>query len=299
MKGILDALKEKPLLCDGAMGTQLQAAGLAPGECGEVWCLRYPDRVQAIQAAYALAGSDCLATNTFGGCRLALERHGLADETVAINQAAVAVAREAFGGKPGFVLGDIGPFGGLMEPYGTTKVAEVRAAFIEQARALLEGGADAVIIETMTSLEELEVALQAAREAGAAVVLASMSFDVTFDGTDARTMMGVTPEQAAEHMHRNGADVIGTNCGKDVDSLWTAKILQRYRTVSDLPLLAQPNAGQPELNEGVISYRQSATDSADGLEGLLNAGARLIGACCGSAPPHIRALRERLDFRPA
>ena len=151
------------------MGTQLMRAGLEQGRSGEAWNLTHPERVLAIQRRYAEAGSDCLLTNTFGGSRIMLNRHGHAEDVVALNQAAVHIAREAFGGRPGYVIGDIGPFGGLMEPYGDFTEAQVRAAFAEQARALVDAGADAIIIETQTSLEELALAIEAAREAGGAV----------------------------------------------------------------------------------------------------------------------------------
>src|SRR6266496_3150909 len=159
---LLDALRERPLLGDGAMGTQLILAGLAQGNCGEEWNLTHPERVLAIQRRYAEAGSDCILTNTFGGSRIMLNRHGNADRIVEVNQAAVAIVREAFGSKDGYVIGDIGPFGGLMEPYGDFSEAQVRAAFNEQAKALVDAGADAVIIETQTSLEELQLGIEAA-----------------------------------------------------------------------------------------------------------------------------------------
>jgi len=294
---LLETIKKRPLLSDGAMGTQLHAAGLAPGECGDAWSLVHPNRVLAIQKAYVEAGSDCISTNTFGACRISLERYGLADKVAEINQAAVRIARESFGERPGFVLGDIGPFGGLMEPYGDTKQDEVLAAYIEQIEVLVSASVDAVIIETQTSLDELGTAMMAAREAGAPCVIASMSFDVTHDGSDFRTMMGVSPEQAAEFMQREGADVLATNCGTGVDASQAAKILCRYRSVSGLPLMAQPNAGKPELAGSTVIYKESPEEMALRLGALLEAGARIVGACCGSTPSHIRAVRTKLDLK--
>ena len=154
-KKLLDAINERPLLGDGAMGTQLMIAGLEQGNCGEAWNLTHPERVLAIQRRYADAGSDCLLTNTFGGSRIMLNRHSHADDVVAVNAAGVRIAREAFGDRDGYVIGDIGPFGGLMEPYGEFTETQVLDAFREQASALVEAGADAIIIETQTSLEEL------------------------------------------------------------------------------------------------------------------------------------------------
>src|SRR5580658_10566253 len=197
MKKLLqDAMLERPLLGDGAMGTQLMLAGLAQGNCGEAWNLNHPERVLEIQRRYVEAGSECLITNTFGGCRIMLNRHGHASHVVEINKAGVAIAREAFGEKGGYVLGDIGPFGGLLVPFGDFTEDQVRDAFDEQAAALVEAGADAIIIETQTSLEELMIGIEAAKKAGAQCIIGSMAYDVTLDGSTFRTMMGVDPERA-------------------------------------------------------------------------------------------------------
>jgi len=292
---LLETIKEKVLLSDGAMGTQLQEAGLSAGECGDAWNLEYPDRVLAIQKAYVDAGSDCITTNTFGACRLALRRHGWEEKVAELNQAAVQIARDAFGDRPGLVLGDVGPFGGLMEPYGDTSQEEVLSAYIEQIEALVKAGVDAIIIETQTSLEEMGMALMAAREAGSPCTIGSMSFDVTYDGSDVRTMMGVTPEQAAESIQQDGAHLVATNCGTGVDARWAAKILHRYRTVCDLPLMAQPNAGKPELVGDQVIYKETPQEMAEALKALIEADARIIGACCGSTPDHLAALRKELD----
>jgi len=250
MKPLLEALAERPLLADGAMGTQLQAAGLAAGKCGEEWNLAHPDRVLAIHKSYADAGSDCLFTQTFGASEINLQRHGLAGSSEAINRAGVELARRAFGNRPGYVFGDMGPFGGLLKPFGTVTAEQARAAFQRQAESLVAAGVDAIVIETQTSLEELALAIAAAREAGAACIIASLAFDVLRSGKDARTMMGVTPERAAEFIQASGAHVAGTNCGKDIDIAWAAKILARYRQACDLPLLAKPNAGAPVFENG-------------------------------------------------
>jgi len=292
---LIAALAERPLLSDGAMGTQLQRAGLEPGGCGEAWNLDFAERVLAIQRAYVEAGSDCLITNTFGGSRIMLERHGEAERTVAINRAAAEIARRAFGDRRGWVLGDIGPFGGLLEPYGDVSADRVAAAFAEQAEALVAGGVDAVIVETQTALEELGLGLAAARAAGAPCVIGSMAFDLMRDGEDVRTMMGVGPEQAAEFMVENGADVIALNCGTGIDMARAADVVRRYRAAVDRPVMAQPNAGQPELVHLKVVYRQTPEEMAAGIEAVLAAGARVVGGCCGSTPAHIRACRETLD----
>ncbi len=294
-KPLLEAIREKTLLGDGAMGTQLQQAGLEPGGCGEAWNTEHPDRVLAIQKKYVEAGSDCLITNTFGGSRIMLERHAQDSDVKAINKAGALIAREAFGGKDGYVLGDIGPFGGLLEPYGEVTEKSVREAFAEQAMALVSGGVDAIIIETQTSLEELGIGLEAARDAGAPCVIGSMAYDVTFDGEEIRTMMGIGPEDAAEFMVENGADVIALNCGSGVDVSWAARAVERYRRITDLPTMAQPNAGLPELIDMEVVYRQTPEEMTGELSALLNAGASIVGGCCGSSPAHLRLFRKLLD----
>ena len=294
-KPLLEAIREKTLLGDGAMGTQLQQAGLEPGGCGEAWNTEHPDRVLAIQKKYVEAGSDCLITNTFGGSRIMLERHAQDSDVKAINKAGALIARGAFGEKDGYVLGDIGPFGGLLEPYGEVAEKSVREAFAEQAMALVSGGVDAIIIETQTSLEELGIGLEAARDAGAPCVIGSMAYDVTFDGEEIRTMMGIGPEDAAEFMVKNGADVIALNCGSGVDVSWAARAVERYRRLTALPTMAQPNAGLPELIDMEVVYRQTPEEMTGELSALLSAGANIVGGCCGSSPAHLRLFRKLLD----
>lgn len=292
---LLAALDQAVLLGDGAMGTQLQHAGLESGGCGEAWNLDHPERVLAIQSGYVAAGSDCLITNTFGASRIMLERHAEAERVFAINKAGAELAREAFGGRPGFVLGDIGPFGGLMEPYGEIARERVERAFREQAEALVAGGVDAIIVETQTALEELAIAIDAAREAGAGVVIGSLAFDKMLDEDQVRTMMGVSPEQAAEFLADRGADVAALNCGTGVDMTMAADVVRRYRSACGLPVMAQPNAGQPVLEGVRVVYRETPEQMAAGLPALVGAGARIVGGCCGSTPAHIRRLRDALD----
>jgi 5-methyltetrahydrofolate--homocysteine methyltransferase len=292
---LLDAITQRPLVGDGAMGTQLMLAGLEQGACGEAWNLAHPDRVLAIQRRYAEAGSDCIITNTFGGSRIMLNRHRHARDVVAINRAAVEIARQAFGDRPGYVLGDVGPFGGLMEPYGDFTADEVRKAFDEQCRALADAGADAIIIETQTSLEELGLAIRAAREAGAPCVIASMAYDVTLDGSTFRTMMGVDPERAAEFMQDEGADIAGLNCGTGMDMERARQAVERYRRVTDRPVMAQPNAGLPRLEDMKVVYDETPEEMVAGVVPLLASGASIVGACCGSTPDHIRAFRAAVD----
>jgi 5-methyltetrahydrofolate--homocysteine methyltransferase len=291
----LEAVRERVLLGDGAMGTQLMLAGLEQGNCGEEWNLTHPERVLGIQRRYAEAGSDCILTNTFGGSRVMLNRHGKGDDAVAVNRAGVEIAREAFGGRPGFVIGDIGPFGGLLEPYGDFTEEQVGAAFREQAKALVDAGADAIIIETQTALEELRLGIEAAKEAGAPCVIGSMAYDTTLDGSTFRTMMGVDPERAAAFMQELGVDIVALNCGTGMDMERARLAVERYRQTTDLPVMVQPNAGQPKLINFKVVYDETPEQMAPGVVPLVQAGANIVGACCGSTPEHIRAFRAALE----
>ena len=295
-----EAILERPLLGDGAMGTQLMIAGLAQGNCGEAWNLTHPERVLAIQRNYVDAGSECIITNTFGGSRIMLTRHGELYHVVEINKAGVEIARKAFGGKAldensGYVLGDIGPFGGLMVPFGEFTEAQVQAAFEEQAGALVDGGADAIIIETQTGLEELGIAINAAKTAGAKCIIGSMAYDVTLDGTTFRTMMGIDPERAAEFMEEHGAHIVALNCGTGMEMERARMAVGRYKSVTSLPVMVQPNAGKPRLENMKVIYDESPEQMVKGLPALLETGVNIVGACCGSSPDHIRAFRPVMD----
>jgi 5-methyltetrahydrofolate--homocysteine methyltransferase len=296
MKKLLqDAARERPLLGDGAMGTQLMLAGLEQGNCGEAWNLAQPDRVLAIQRRYTEAGADCIITNTFGGSRIMLNRHGEADDVAAINKAGVEIARRAFDGREGYVLGDIGPFGGLLQPYGDFTEAQVRGAFEEQAAALVEAGADAIIIETQTSLEELLIGIESAKKAGAPCIIGSMAYDVTLDGSTFRTMMGIEPERAAEFMEENGAHIVALNCGTGMDMVRARTAVERYRNATTLPLMVQPNAGKPRLVNMKVVYDETPDQMAADMMPLLEAGANVVGSCCGSTPDHTRAFRKVIN----
>jgi len=267
-------------------------AGLENGGCGEMWNLTHPERVLEIQRRYTAAGADCLISNTFGGSRITLKRHGHADQVREINQAGVRIAREAFGGREGYVLGDIGPLGALLEPYGDLPVAEGQTALEEQAGALVEAGADAIIIETQTSLEELGLAIDAAKTAGARCIIASLAYDLSADGTFYVTMMGVMPDKAAQFAEEHGAHIIGLNCGTGMDMAGAAKVARIYRESCLLPAMIQPNAGLPVLEKGKAVYKQTPADMVKDLPKALEAGANIIGSCCGSTPEHTRAIRE-------
>jgi 5-methyltetrahydrofolate--homocysteine methyltransferase len=294
-KSLQESLLERCLVCDGAMGTQLMLAGLASGDCGELWNLKHPDRVLAIQQRYAAAGADCLLTNTFGANCLALARHGAAKDVNAVNQAGVRIAREAFGRRDGFVLGDIGPLGAVLEPYGELSHADAQGALAEQAFALVEAGVDAIIIETQTSLDELGLAIAAAKSAGAPCIIGSLAYDLSADGSFYATAMGVKPEKAAAFLEKSGAHVAALNCGTGMDMAGAARVAEIYRRHCQLPIMVQPNAGRPVLENGKAVYKQSAADMAGGVAAVLAAGVRIIGSCCGSTPEHTRAIRQAVE----
>jgi 5-methyltetrahydrofolate--homocysteine methyltransferase len=273
---------------DGAMGTELQQAGLPIGESGDRWSIEHPDRLLAIHQAYVASGSEAIITNSFGANRWVLRRYGLDGEVAAVNQAAARVARQAAGSTV-CVLGDVGPCGGFLRPLGEVEPGVLEAEFARQARALLEGGADGIIIETMTALEELTIAVRAARAAGAQLVIASMAFDRLPNG-HVRTMMGVRPEAAASAAVEAGADIVGANCGTHMTTADFATVVAAFRTATDRPLMIQANAGTPELEGGRAVYRLSPDDFARGMAQVVAAGAAIVGGCCGTTPAHIRAL---------
>jgi 5-methyltetrahydrofolate--homocysteine methyltransferase len=277
------------------MGTQLMLAGLEQGGCGEAWNLTHADRVLAIQQRYVAAGADCLITNTFGGSRLMLRRHGHAAELAAINAAGARIAREAFAGRPGYVLGDVGPLGALLEPYGDLTAEAAQSALEEQCVALVKAGVDAIIIETQTSLEELGIAIDAAKAAHAPSIIASLAYDLSMDGTFYKTMMGVSPEDAAEFIEERGANFAALNCGTGMDMVGAAKVARLYREHCALPIMVQPNAGLPVLEAMKAVYKQLPADMARSVPEALRAGVGIIGSCCGSTPDHTQAIRREVD----
>jgi 5-methyltetrahydrofolate--homocysteine methyltransferase len=244
-KNLLTELSARPLLCDGAMGTQLIAAGLAPGDCGMLWCVEKPDAIEAVHRRYRDAGCDLLTTNSFGGCVTNLERHGLVPRADELNRAAAQVARRAAGDNA-WVLADIGPFGGFLEPLGEMTADDLLKLFVQQGTALKAGGADAALIETMTDPGEVAVAIKAMKQVGDWPVIATYAFD-RGDGKNYRTMMGTTVEQAMQETIAGGADIVGANCGTAMDLDDYARLAeQMVRAAGKTPVIIQPNAGAPQ-----------------------------------------------------
>jgi 5-methyltetrahydrofolate--homocysteine methyltransferase len=282
-------LSRRPLLGDGATGTQLQQLGLVPGSCGELWNATAPDRIRELHRRYLDAGSDLLTTNTFGGTSFVLGQHGAAARARELNLAGARLAREV-AGDAAWVLGDIGPFGGLLEPLGETPAAEVTAAFTAQAAALLAGGADAILVETMSDPAELALAVRAARSAGAALVFATYTFQKTPSGF--RTMMGTGVAEGVAAALAAGADVVGANCGTELTLDDYVQLTTELAAAAGFtPVMVQPNAGSPVRRDGRISYAESAAEFAAAAPRFLAAGARIVGGCCGSTPEHIAAMR--------
>jgi 5-methyltetrahydrofolate--homocysteine methyltransferase len=280
------------LVADGATGTMLQAAGLIRGEPPERWNLERPDAIIGLAAGYLAVGSDLVYSNSFGGNRIRLEEAGLAEHFVEINRLAVAHARAAVqaSGRCAWVVGSIGPTGQMLDPYGDLSEEAAYAAFVEQARVLLEAGVDGFACETFTAIEEARLCLRAVREVAPELpVFASMAFE-----TGGRTMMGVAPEDAAAELTDLGADVVGANCSVGPDVV--AAAIQAMRTVRpEARFLAKANAGLPKVDGDVISYPVEPEAMRPFAQAMRDAGAVIIGGCCGTTPAHVRAIREALD----
>ena len=275
-------------ITDGSFGTQLQAAGLQPGGCPEEWNISHQDAVKGILRRYMEAGSQCAKTNSFGGSRIKLARMGLADRVVELNRAAASLAREVSG--PGrIVLASIGPTGEMMEPYGDLTEDQVKEAFAEQAKALQEGGADAILVETQSILEECCAAISAAREATGLPVLASFTFSPTRQGGYA-SMMGVHPADFAPAAIAAGACVIGTNCSNGPEHMVNVVRELRAAAPAGFPLVAMPNAGIPELKDGKSVFPEDPESLARKCAPFAECGVRFIGGCCGTTPEHIAEL---------
>jgi 5-methyltetrahydrofolate--homocysteine methyltransferase len=293
-------LKEKigkgVFLLDGAMSTQLIASGIKIGKCNDYLNIEQPEIISDIHLSYFDAGSDAVITNTFGANKYALSRHGFADEVIKINKAGAQIARDA-AGEERYVLGDIGPSGDLLEPLGALRAEDLKEAYVRQANALLDGGVDGFIIETMTAIEEVAVAIEAVKSIGGDLpVFASMSFDKA--GDDLKTMMGVDVEAAVAKIVSLGIDAVGFNCGTltlDGYIELADKYVSAVRALSaDVIVYAEPNAGRPELVEDKAVYKVSPEDFAEVVEKIHAAGVNIVGGCCGTSPEHIRATAEKL-----
>ncbi len=291
MGKILDKIKQgKVLVSDGAWGTFLQQKGLQPGECPEAWNLSRPDDVLDIARSYIEAGADMIETNSFGGTRFKLERYGLADKVFELNRAAAEISRKAAGDK--YVIGSVGPTGKILM-MGDVTEEELYEAFREQALGLEAGGADAVMIETMSDLDEAQLAIRAAKDHTKLEVFCTMTFEKTMAG-EFRSMMGVSPTEMVEALKVAGAELVGANCGNGIAGM--VGIVEEIRKADPVvPVLVHANAGMPLYRDGETFFPESPEEMAALVKEIVRAGANVVGGCCGTTPEHIRLVRRAVD----
>ena len=287
MSAIYEALEKGILISDGAMGTMLQGKGLTDGGAPELWNVENPAAIEEVLEEYAAAGANLITTNTFGGTRGRLQMHGLEDRLFELNKAGAEIARKVADRHPGcFVMGDVGPSGELMEPMGTMTLDEAKALFADQIKALAAGGVDAILIETMSDLQEVEAAVKAAKEVAPELpIIVTFSFD-----TNLRTMMGVKPAVAVKTLAAEGVRIIGANCGRGVDEMRViAKELTEARP-DGVFIITQSNAGLPKLVGGDFIYDGTPEEMSKYAKDMKELGVNVIGSCCGSTPAHTKAM---------
>lgn len=288
--GLEEAIRGKrPLIADGATGTMLQAMGLPAGEPPEKWTLDNPDAIRKLAQMYAKAGSDIVYTNTFGANRIRLKRFGLSDKVAELNHIAVQLTREGANAvAPVLVAASIGPTGEMLEPYGELEPEAAQEAFAEQANALAEAGVDAFVCETFSDLNEAMLCLKAVQSTAKVPVIVTMSFE-----ENGRTMMGVSPEEAANRLLDAGAFAVGANCSIGPEVVERA-INAMKAARPDALLLAKPNAGKPQLVEGKVIYPVTPAEMASFAVRMRDLGVAIIGGCCGTTPDHIAAIHAAL-----
>jgi 5-methyltetrahydrofolate--homocysteine methyltransferase len=293
---MLDELKKRVLVSDGSTGVELQRRGLEAGHPPEKWNISHPGVIKNLYLDYFKAGADMVTTNTFGANYLRLKNYGLESKVYYINKLSAELANEV---KPEgkFVNGDVGPIGEALEPYGTVTLKEAEDYFREQIKGLRDGGVDAIIIETMMAVEEVEIAIKVAKEETKLPIIATMTFE--FGKAGFRTPWGVDTETAVVRMISAGADVIGANCGRGFDEM--IGIIEKMSVYIEknfeirYPLIAQPNAGIPDLVDGTPVYKETPELIIPKVRKLLELGVRIIGGCCGTGPEHIKVIRKLVD----
>lgn len=292
MANLLERLQTGEVLVgDGAWGTQLMARGLPDGKPPEWFALERPEVIEEVARLYVEAGADLVTTDTFGGSSYRLRLHGLEGEREAINRRAVEAVKRAVAGRA-LVSASVGPTGRILEPFGDTPPDDVEAAFAEQVAALAAAGADLVCVETMSDLAEATRAVKAAKAVAPRLpVIATMTFERTPRGLF--TVMGVSPERAAAGLAAAGADVVGSNCGTGIADM--VEVAEAMGRASSLPIAIQPNAGLPVTRDGALWYDETPEAMAARVPELLEAGARIVGGCCGTTPAHTRAIRQAVD----
>ncbi len=291
MSRLSDLLEPGTVVVDGGMGTLLQERGLDDGGAGELWNVERPDVIREAHEAYARAGARVLTTNTFGGTRPRLAMHGLEDRVHELNAAAASIAHSVAREHGVLVAGDLGPTGELLEPLGTMTAADAQALFEEQLRGLAEGGIDLVLIETMSDLGEVEAAVRAAQAVVPDLpVVTTLSFD-----TNLRTMMGVRPGDAVTALAALGVDAVGANCGRGPAEMEQIAAQLADARPEGLLLVAQSNAGLPQVVGDHFEYDATPADLAQHALALQKLGIDLVGGCCGSTPDHIAAVRDAVS----
>jgi 5-methyltetrahydrofolate--homocysteine methyltransferase len=279
------------ILGDGAMGTMLQSLGLTDGGAPELWNVTQPEKVRAVYQAYVDAGSNLIETNTFGGTSARLKLHNLQDRVVELNRAGAALAVEVAHPRGVLVAGSIGPSGEMIEPVGPVTVAEAEAMFAEQVQGLVEGGADLAVIETMYLFNEVQAAVNAVRKVAPELpIVTTLSFD-----TNLHTMMGISPREAVQTLSSWGVQIVGANCGTGTDEMEIIATQLAQARPPGVYLMVQSNSGMPKYANGKIHYEGTPEVMAEYAVKMRNLGINIIGACCGSTPAHISAMRAALE----
>jgi 5-methyltetrahydrofolate--homocysteine methyltransferase len=285
-------LAQRPwLLADGAMGSNLFARGLTTGDAPELWNTEHPQSIQELQRSFIAAGADIILTNTFGGTRHRLKLHKAEDRVAELNETAARIARAEADRADRVVLvgGSMGPTGEILEPLGPLAAPAARDSFAEQAAALARGGADILWIETMSSAEETEAAIEGARQTGLPIVT-TLSFD-----TNGRTMMGITPAELAGLSQKHLLAACGSNCGVGAAELVASIVNLAAAADPSAILVAKANCGIPQYVDGEIRFNGTPELMAEYARLALDAGARIIGGCCGTTPEHLRTMRQALE----
>lgn len=286
-KIIEELVNSGPVITDGSWGTQLQKKGLGMNECPDSWNLTHPEIVEETARSYVDAGSRIILTNTFRSNRIALEGYNLGDRVKEINKAGVEISKRA-AAEEAYVFASVGPSGKILITGDITE-DQLLESFREQVEAIKEAGADGIVIETMSDLEEAKIALRAAKQTQLPVIV-SMTFD---SGKDKDyTFMGHSPEEVAKELTGEGADVIGANCGQGIEGF--TNICKRLKVSAGVPIWIKPNAGLPEIKNGKTFYSTSAAEFAEYIPELLDSGADFIGGCCGTDPGFIKEIKRKI-----
>ena len=292
---ILDLAKERTVLLDGGMGTELIRSGFTQEDCPESWNVQKPEIVKKIHMSYFDAGSDVVLTNSFGGNRIKLASHGLGDKCHELNLAAARLAAE-IKPKGKFVAGSMGPTGKFLKPHGEFTEEEFESAYAVQAKALADGGVDFILIETQYDLKEALCALRGARRSSHLPIFVTMTFNRNPRGYF--TIMGDSVLQCLEELEAQDVPAVGTNC--TLDSSDMVDLIKIMREATPLPLIAQANAGQPSISsEGEVTYSQDVEDYVRFIPQMTKNGARIIGGCCGTNPDYIKRMAELIRSNTA